>query len=351
MLGLTKDYSSMKRILLIIGVLFTSQSFAAAPTFCSSPTMAYQSGCTSTCAAVAAAVAAGDVVINNGAGGIPTNSYESCEGKVTKKSISVYKIEMAKATGDISRCTIWEGDDLTIELGGSSTASLASKYPINLTSCTVGVAYNTLLITTDTFEQFAAEAVFPDNSGSKVRTTSTYAAKDIGHSTATLATWRDVEFADSSLYYFTPGSATSAHKKLGISTSSTDLSGSTNVTMEWDLVKSFKAWATDTSTRSGWSCDPGDSIECSQEIDGNSDRYVSMIQTSDVTGFPLTLKESDDTFDLEYVRFASERGTNQYKGVEFVWYNNGGTLEYAGVETTDDGSYFVVSNVRSNEGL
>jgi len=215
----------------------------------------------------------------------------------------------------------------------------------------VGVAYNTLLITTDTFEQFAAEAVFPDNSGSKVRTTSTYAAKDTGHSTATLATWRDVEFADSSLYYFTPGSATSAHKKLGISTSSTDLSGSTNVTMEWDLVKSFKAWATDTSTRSGWSCDPGDSIECSQEIDGNSDRYVSMIQTSDVTGFPLTLKESDDTFDLEYVRFASERGTNQYKGVEFVWYNNGGTLEYAGVETTDDGSYFVVSNVRSNEGL
>jgi len=341
----------MKRILLIIGVLFTSQSFAAAPTFCSSPTMAYQSGCTSTCAAVAAAVAAGDVVINNGAGGIPTNSYKSCEGKVTKKSISVYKIEMAKTTGDISRCTIWEGDDLTIELGGSSTASLASKYPINLTSCTVGVAYNTLLITTDTFEQFAAEAVFPDNSGSKVRTTSTYAAKDTGHSTATLATWRDVEFADSSLYYFTPGSATSAHKKLGISTSSTDLSGSTNVTMEWDLVKSFKAWATDTSTRSGWSCDPGDSIECSQEIDGNSDRYVSMIQTSDVTGFPLTLKESDDTFDLEYVRFASERGTNQYKGVEFVWYNNGGTLEYAGVETTDDGSYFVVSNVRSNEGL
>jgi hypothetical protein len=341
----------MKRILLTIGVLFTSQSFAAAPTFCSSPTMAYQSGCTSTCAAVAAAVAAGDVVINNGAGGIPTNSYKSCEGKVTKKSISVYKIEMAKTTGDISRCTIWEGDDLTIELGGSSTASLASKYPINLTSCTVGVAYNTLLITTDTFEQFAAEAVFPDNSGSKVRTTSTYAAKDTGHSTATLATWRDVEFADSSLYYFTPGSATSAHKKLGISTSSTDLSGSTNVTMEWDLVKSFKAWATDTSTRSGWSCDPGDSIECSQEIDGNSDRYVSMIQTSDVTGFPLTLKESDDTFDLEYVRFASERGTNQYKGVEFVWYNNGGTLEYAGVETTDDGSYFVVSNVRSNEGL
>jgi len=341
----------MKRVLLTIGVLFTSQSFAAAPTFCSSPTMAYQSGCTSTCAAVAAAVAAGDVVINNGAGGIPTNSYKSCEGKVTKKSISVYKIEMAKTTGDISRCTIWEGDDLTIELGGSSTASLASKYPINLTSCTVGVAYNTLLITTDTFEQFAAEAVFPDNSGSKVRTTSTYAAKDTGHSTATLATWRDVEFADSSLYYFTPGSATSAHKKLGISTSSTDLSGSTNVTMEWDLVKSFKAWATDTSTRSGWSCDPGDSIECSQEIDGNSDRYVSMIQTSDVTGFPLTLKESDDTFDLEYVRFASERGTNQYKGVEFVWYNNGGTLEYAGVETTDDGSYFVVSNVRSNEGL
>jgi len=351
MLGLTMVCNNMKRILLTIGVLFTSQSFAAAPTFCSSPTMAYQSGCTSTCAAVAAAVAAGDVVINNGAGGIPTNSYKSCEGKVTKKSISVYKIEMAKTTGDISRCTIWEGDDLTIELGGSSTASLASKYPINLTSCTVGVAYNTLLITTDTFEQFAAEAVFPDNSGSKVRTTSTYAAKDTGHSTATLATWRDVEFADSSLYYFTPGSATSAHKKLGISTSSTDLSGSTNVTMEWDLVKSFKAWATDTSTRSGWSCDPGDSIECSQEIDGNSDRYVSMIQTSDVTGFPLTLKESDDTFDLEYVRFASERGTNQYKGVEFVWYNNGGTLEYAGVETTDDGSYFVVSNVRSNEGL
>jgi len=344
--------NNMKRILLTIGVLFTSQSFAAAPTFCSSPTMAYQSGCTSTCAAVAAAVAAGDVVINNGAGGIPTNSYESCEGKVTKKSISVYKIEMAKATGDISRCTIWEGDDLTIELGGSSTASLASKYPINLTSCTVGVAYNTLLITTDTFEQFAAEAVFPDNSGSKVRTTSTYAAKDIGHSTATLATWRDVEFADSSLYYFTPGSNTSAHKKLGTSASATDLSSSTNVTMEWDLIKSLKAWATDTSTRTGWFCDPDDSVECSQEIAGNSDRYVSMMQPAYVTGFPLTLKEGDDTLDLEYVRYNSERGTNKTKGVKFIWLNDGGILKYAGVETTGDGgSHFVVTNVRSNEGL
>ena len=59
----------MKRILLTIGVLFTSQSFAAAPTFCSSPTMAYQSGCTSTCAASSYTLAAG--------------SYASCEGVAT----------------------------------------------------------------------------------------------------------------------------------------------------------------------------------------------------------------------------------------------------------------------------
>jgi len=70
MLGLMKDCSNMKRILLIIGVLFTSQSFAvSATTFCSSPTMANQSGCAAIAAASSYTLAAG--------------SYASCEGVAT----------------------------------------------------------------------------------------------------------------------------------------------------------------------------------------------------------------------------------------------------------------------------
>jgi hypothetical protein len=341
----------VKRILLTIGVLFTSQSFAAEPVFCSSPTMAYQSDCTSTCAAVAAAVAAGDVVINNGAGGIPTNSYKFCEGKVTKKTVKVYKIEMGKTTiGDESRCTIWEGDDLTVELGGSSIETLSSRYPITLKSCTIGTEYNAFYLTADRYEQFAAESVFPDATGKVARTTSTYAAKDTGHGN-TLSVWRDEKFADASKFYTTPGWATAAYKKLGDEASDIDLINESNVTMEWDELKTSNSWGTDTTTRPGFMCESDDSNDCSAEADGRTDRYISIIPTASITGLPLTLKEGDETFDLEYVRFASERGTNKYKGVEFLWYNDDGTLKYAGAATTPNGGYLVVTNVRSNEGL
>jgi hypothetical protein len=124
----------MKRILLIIGVLFTSQSFAAEPTFCSSPTMANQGGCTSTCAAIAAAssytLAAG--------------SYATCEGKITKKKVDVRKIELGKTEiGNESRCTIWEGDDLQFDLSGNN-GDFSSKYPIVLSKCVAGTTYDAL---------------------------------------------------------------------------------------------------------------------------------------------------------------------------------------------------------------
>jgi len=336
--------NNMKRILLVIGFLFTFQSFAAEPVFCSSPTMAYQSGCTSTCAAIADA----------GSYTLASGSYADCEAKVTKKTAKIYKVDLGKTTiGDESRCTIWEGDDLTIELGGSSVAELSSRYPITLKNCTTGIAYNAFYLTVSRYEQFAAESVFPDGSGKVARTTSTYAAKDTGHGN-TLSDWRDEEFSDTSKFYMTPSAqwwSTSSYKKLVSAPSSTDLANESNVLMEWDEIKTSYAWGTDTTTRPDFMCEPDDPNDCTGEITGQSDRYMTIIPTDGIVGFPLTLKSSDETFNIEWIRYASERGINKYKGVEFLWYNDSGTLKYAGASTTGDGGYFVVSGVGSVDGL
>lgn len=328
--------------LVLLATFIVTPLFAAEPVFCSNPTMASQSGCTSTCAAIAEA----------GTFSMSNNSYNTCEAKVTRKTGKVYKIEMGKTTiGDESRCTIWEGDDLTIEIGGSSTAELSSRYPITLKNCTKGVTYNAFYLTVNKYEQFAAEAVFPDGSGKVARTTSTYAAKDTGHSD-TLSEWRDTDFSDSSKFYMTPtGWTDSSYKKLAASPSATDLVNETNVLMEWDERKTSYAWGTDTTTRPGFRCESDDSNDCNAGVSGYTDRYISIFPTAGITGFPLTLADNDETFNLEWVRFASERGTNKYKGVDFLWYNDGGTLKYAGASTTSDGGYFVVSGVGSVDGL
>jgi len=332
----------MKRILLIIGTLFVSQTFAAEPTFCSSPTMADQSGCTSTCAAIAAA---GSYTLSSG-------NYADCEAKVTKKTVKLYKLEIGKTEiGNESRCTIWEGDDIVVDLGGSSTGGISSKFPLSLKNCTSDITYDAFYATASRYEQFAAESVFPDGSGKVARTTSTFAGKDTAHSN-TLSDWRDTDFSDTSKFYMTPsGWSSSSYKKLGTALSDTDLTDASNALMEWDELKTSSTWGTDTTTRPGFMCEASDSNDCTAEVIGQSDRYTSIIPSDAIIGFPLTLKKGDDTFDLEFVRFASERGTNKYKGVQFLWYNDGGTLKYAGGSTTSDGGYFVVTNVRSVDGL
>ena len=334
----------MKRILLVIGILFVSQSFAVnSTTFCSNPTMANQSGCTSTCAAIADA----------GSYALASGSYADCEGVATQLTEYVYKIELGKETiGGESRCTIWEGDDIKIESGSETKGGLYSKYPISLKNCTVGTTYDTIYFTLGRHVDFAGESVFPNDATKMVRTASTYAAKDAGHDDSPVSTWRDNELADSTLNYTagnSGGGSGSPYKKLGASISATDLTSSSNAVMSWDEVKTSYAWATDSSTRPDFICDPTDSTTCTGEI--KSDRYVTIMPASYTDGLPFTMKEGDETLDLEWVKYSSIRGTNESKGVKFLWYNDGGTLKYAGVSVTYDDAYMKLSNIRLEDGL
>jgi len=327
--------NNMKRILLVIGFLFTFQSFAAEPVFCSSPTMAYQSGCTSTCAAIAAA---GSFTMSN-------DSYATCEGKLTEKSVDVRRIELGRnEIGNESRCSIWEGDDLQFDLAGIN-GSFGSKYPITLDKCTVGTTYDALYVTVVKYEKITGESVFPDGSGKKMRTTSTFGSKDTGHDNTT-SNWLDSGFDDTSKYYtYPPGWSGWAYKKLGASASSTDLSSASNETMYWDEYKTSHSGNTDTSTRPGYNCSPSDSNECYTNVYGQSDQYVSSIAS--MTGLPITLKKGDDTLDLKWIKYSPVRGENQYKGMEVLWYKDGsGVLKYAGIGSSSDGGYLEISNVR-----
>ena len=327
----------MKRILFAVGVLFTFQSFAAEPTFCSSPTMATQAGCTSTCQAIAEA---GSFTMSN-------DSYASCEGKLTEKSVDVRRIELGRTEiGNESRCTIWEGNDLQFDLAGVN-GNFSSEYPITLNECTIGTTYDALYVTVVKFERIAGESVFPDGSGKKMRTTSTFGAKDTGHNN-TISNWLDSGFVDSSKYYtYPPGWSGWAYKKLGTSASSTDLSSSSNEIMYWDEYKTSHSSSTDVSTRPGYNCSTSDSNDCYTSVSGQSDQYVSMV--SNMTGLPIALKDGDDTLDLKWIKFSPVRGESQHKGMGVLWYkDSSGVLKYAGIGSTSDGGYLEISNVRSS---
>lgn len=334
----------MKYVLLVISVFLTTQTLAVnSTTFCSSPTMANQSGCTSTCAAIA----------NASSYTLTSGSYADCEGMATQLTEYVYKIELGKETiGSESRCTIWEGDDIKIESGSETKGELNSKYPISFKNCIAGTTYDTIYFTLGRHVDFAGESVFPDGSGKMVRTTSAYAAKDTGHGNSPVSTWRDNELGDSSLYYTagnSGGGSGSPYKKLAASASSEDLSSSSNVVMSWDEVKTSYAWETDSSTRPNFICDTGDSTTCAGEIE--SDRYVTIMPSSYTDGLPFTMKEGDETLDLEWVKYSSIRGSNESKGVKFLWYNDDGTLKYAGASVTYDDAYMKLTNIRPNESL
>ena len=332
----------MKRILLTIGVLFTSQSFAvSSTTFCSSPTMAHQSGCVSTCSAIATA---GSYILGSG-------NYAYCEGVATKLTEQIYKIELGKLeVGNESRCTIWEGDDMTLEGGGSNKAVLSSKYPISLKSCTVGTTYNAIYFTLARHVKFAGESVFPDGSGKMARTTAAYASKDSSHNDSPVSAWRDSVFADTGKHYTAVDQwDTGNSKKLTIEPSSTDLVNESNITMNWDEVKTSYNWGSDTTTRPDFLCTPGDSSTCTGEI--QNDRFVTIMPTEGVEGFPYTMKQGDETLNLEWVKYSSIRGTDQSKGLKFLWTNDGGTLKYAGVGVTYDDSYMAITGAGPAEGL
>jgi len=342
----------MKRVLLTIGVLFTSQSFAAAPVFCSSPTMAYQSDCTSTCSAIAAAKSYS----------MDFDSYYWCEGQSTKKTVDIRKIELGKTEiGNESRCTIWEGNDINFDLS-AVTGDLSSKNPITLKNCTAGVTYDAVYVTLGRYEKMAGYSVFPDGTEKIVRTTSVFSGKDTGHTNLTsLNTWRDTGLTDDTLQYTIPnsGSPGKIFKKIVTTASNDNLDSSSNVVMYWDALKAAHSTHSDAVIRPGFYChpnnlsDPNDSDpnDCFAAV--GDDKYVSIVP--DVSGLPITLKTGDETLNITYTRYKSNRGTNKDKGLEFMWYKTslatGGVLKYAGARSTDDGGYLEISNVRSNDGL
>ena len=344
MLGLTKDYSNMKRILLIISILFTSQSFAAAPTFCSSPTMASQSGCVSTCTAIATA----------GSFSLSSGNYGRCVGKATSDILTIYKIELGRVEiGNEQRCTIWEGDDLTVNLSGVK-ANINSKFPIDLSSCKKGVEFDVIYMTLDRYNKFAAEAAFPDNSGKIARTTSIYAAKDGAVDNSNISSWRDTGYIDTSKYYMKPDAGlTSGHfKKLSEVPSDTDLANSSNVEMYIDMYKDNYVNFTDSSSRAGFLCAAGDVNDCNANIADN--KMIAMMNPNlfPMTGLPLTLKEGDETLNIEYIKYASDRsGETEHVGAYFLWNNDGGTLKYIGVMQEDGGGELIIGKPRSVDGL
>jgi len=66
----------------------------------------------------------------------------------------------------------------------------------------------------------------------------------------------------------------------------------------------------------------------------------------------LTLVDSDETLDLEYIMYATDRGSStKHIGARFLWHFDGTTLKYAGVSPSDVGGELVWSNVRPVDGL
>lgn len=322
-----------KKITLCFALLvISSVANAAGPSFCSSPTMNpnVQNSCISTCAALAAQQLSADSLLSRG-------SYGFCEGVATSKIVKIYKIELGRAAlNDPNRCTVWEGE-MTINIGGSGGRSQGSSKPIDIRRCPRGISYDAYYITVGGLEYLTGYSVFPDGSGKMVKTTSTYAGSDPHPS----ATFLDTGFSDPSKYYMRPGSGWSAaFKKLGLVASSDDLSSANAVEMEWDEIKSSYSWATDTTSRTGFRCNPSELNDCVGEVQGYADRYATIMPMQT----PVVLTENDETMQLAWVRFASVRGGSDSVGIRFVWLNDGGILKYAAVIGSSDEGYFAIRN-------
>lgn len=323
-----------KLITLVFIVGISSIVKAAPPNFCSSPAM-NSSGCISTCAAMAAQ--------QNGTNPLPIGQYGWCEGVATSKWARLLKIELGKtAIGDSTRCTVWQGD-MVVNVGGSIPKTLKSSgFASNLSGCVKGVAYDAWFITVSSSEYVTGYAVFPDGSGKVARTTSTYAAKDNLNPVDPITAWRDSGFSDPNKFYTLPSGLSGwAVKKLGITASESDLNSSSSIEMEWDESRTSRTWGTDTTTRPGFRCSPGDSNDCAGDVPGYSDRYVSIIPIDS----PVTLQNDDQSLQFSWVRYRSDRGNNESVGIRFLWVNDGGVLKYVGISTTSDGGNFVIRNI------
>lgn len=332
----------MKRILLLIGFLFTFQSFAAAPinTFCSDGdlNMTGDNSCISTCSAISAS----SVRLSSGESGF-------CRGQSSLQKITLYKIALGReSSGNEPICTIWNGEYVVStsskEAGTSSNAGI-----IDLSSCPSG-SYDVVHLTASRFQDYAGDTIFPDGSGDVVRTTSTFANDSADYET--VSDWREtsISHSDDSKGYVRPPGYSNVFNKLASAPSVVNLTGSTNVTMRYDWIKAIKA--SDTGERFDWFCD-GESM-CNRDV--GPDKIESRIRHTETTvleGLPLNIKNGDvtlSTFDIGYysTSSASRSGTEEL-GMRVLWHNDGGTLKYLGAKPHDDGLYIKFGIPRSWE--
>ncbi len=336
------DYR-MKRILLVVGVLFASHSFAAAPavTYCSAGDLNFNGdkSCTSTCSAISASAVR-----------LGSNTSGFCIGQSSYNEFNLYKIALGRETaGNEPLCTIWTG---------SAVVSTASKLPgtsensgvVDLSSCPAGV-YDVIHLTSSRFQKYAGHTVFPDGTGAVVRTTDAFANDSADYTTVN--DWRETStsHSDDSKGYVRPSADwTAVYSKLASAPSNANLTSDTNRTILFDWMKIMKAG--DSAERTDWSCD-GESF-CDRAIGSNQrESRIRHTETTIVEGLPLTIADGDATLsslDIGYNSLAdSARSGTEEAGINVLWHNDGTTLRYLGIRPYDDGLYIKVGKTQSLE--
>jgi hypothetical protein len=327
----------MKKFLLIMGVLFASQASAiTAPAFCSGDNLDMQSdgNCFTTCSAVAEFPAA---QLETGKTGI-------CVGQATHNEFSLYQIALGQESIKEPLCTIWSGD-FTVFNSKIAKGSPKNAGVMDLSSCSKG-EYDVVFLTASRYEKYAGNTVFPDGSGSIVRTTSTFASDD-ETDYKELDAWLEssTSHSDDTKGYVRPSTGwNSPFNKLASTPSAANLNGETDKTMLYDWVKIMTVG--DTDVREGWAC--GDSYDCERAVGEDKRENLAGFEEGITEGLPLIIADGDVTlsaFDISYT--SSVRGSTEEAGTMFLWHNDGGTLKYLGSRPHDDGLYITFGTPQS----
>jgi hypothetical protein len=331
-----------KRSLFLGLVVVSSGAYALnEPTFCSSPTMAYQSGCISSCKAIAAAGSFNASEFANG--------YQFCQGKATHHVIELYKIELGKQdVSNPSKCVIWDSTDhggapISVGIGSEDSGIMSGDGALDLSGCPRGVEYDAIYFTTGRYELIAGEATFPNDATKVARTTSTYAAIDSSHGISSVSDWRENDFNDSA-YFYTGGTYSSASQFKKLTQSRTglgDMMAQSNQNMYVDWMKN--AFNTDTSSRPGFQCNPSDTTECEKAVGSSLDRIETIMPSDYISGMPFTLSGDQNAIDMNWYKFKGDQGGNNEMGIKFLWYWDGATLYPVAIDFGEDGGYLEVS--------
>jgi hypothetical protein len=340
--------NNMKKILLIIGFLLTSQSFSAPPAiaYCAADKVNFNgdNNCISTCSAIAES----SVRLASGESG-------ACTGQASYSEFDLYEIALGRdSAGSEPLCTIWSGD-ATISTASTLPGTSENFGIIDLSTCPSG-SYDVVHLTASRFNKYAGFTKFPDSSGSIVRTTSTFANDTAGYEN--LDDWLEssTSHSDDTKGYVRPSTGwTAVYNKLSSTPSAENLNGETDKTMLLDWVKIMKVGDTAGTDLPGWFCDGVDSDStsmCTRAVGADKLEYRSKQEIGYLEGFPLIIADGDVTlsaFDISYT--SSVRGDTEEAGVLFLWHNDGGTLKYLGSRPHDDGLYITFGTPQPNGGL